>query len=431
MLVVVGGPFRLVSVGPGFDSWSPPAFGTLKGSILDLSDQGQQGEPANVAARGNALFPMEVNSLNDVPNDYHIFGTGIDNLGSHQMKGADKSAFSSLYNVPVHDDWNTLLDAVSTTLMDDSDPTESGEGTGSIEPSLRTGSTIDYDITIRFGEDTYTEAFRPDHRHVGKWIARQHKTLERVWDQHGEDQAGKVLDYILTKTERAVRRAVNEEAFIPASLRGQLVRGVAETTITDDFASDSSSDYYIVENDLAGHWDHDHGGRWECDFNGGIYECQAHNTALSSADHYSQAYIATVGASDRIWALAIRCDYTYSSTYYWAGVQYGSTTNAYMYKRISGTNTQLTIGASTFAAGSTYKFDIAGSDLEYLKDESSQLTATDSAITGNLNAGWTFYSNDGPSRMHMDNFEASDEVGGVGGGGAVNDQINLKMGISI
>ena len=413
MIVVVGGPFEKYSPAPGFDYWGAPSFGEMFGSLLDLSPQGAHREQTNVFARGNALFPIDVASITMVPAEYHVFGSGTDNLDAISMSGTDRAAFSSLFNVPVHDDWATLLNAVACALMDDSDPTESGDGTGSIEPA-RHGGSIDYDIAIHFGDDVYREAFRPDHRHVGKWIARQHKTLERVWSQHGPERAGKVLDYILTEAERASRRSVNEDAFIPASLRGQLVRGVAETTITDDFTSDSSSDYYIVENALAGHWD---SGLWECDYNGGIYECQAHNTALSSADHYSQAYVDSVGASDRIWALAIRCDFTYSSTYYWAGPQYGSTANAYMFKRLGGSNTQLALAASSFAAGSTYKFDATGSDLEYLKDASSQLTATDSSITGNLNAGWTFYSNDGPSEVHMDNFEASDGAGGGAGGG--------------
>lgn len=417
MIVVAGGPFELYEViHPETDEvvrsyWGAPSFGSLVGSLLDLSSQGQQSEASNVTARGNALFALDVPG--PVPTEYHVFGTGTTDLAAITLDGRDRDAFRSLYGVAVPDSAATLADAVKFALTDGSDPTESGDGIGSLEPSKKRRGNA-YELRVHFAGRSIREPFNASHRHVARWLARSQKSLERIAATHGEEHAGKVLDYMLTMAERAERRAVNEDAFKPASLKN-LKRGNAETTVTDAFDSDTNSDYYkLVGGDT---FDVSAGkARLQTFFFMDGDNVWGHNTALSSADHYSQMEVLAINGSAHQQGECVRCAGVGVDTYYLASNQPFTDTNRKMFKSIAGANTEIH-GAVALAHVGTCKFEASGSNLDESRGETVHMSATDTAITGNLNAGFA-YLNTGPSEWaDIDDVELSDGLGGGGGGG--------------
>ena len=127
---------------------------------------------------------------------------------------------------------------------------------------------------------------------------------------------------------------------------------------------------------------------------------------LSSDDHYAQCEIHTQSAASRGYGPICRKDSTATLTFYHA--RYLNTTDLLqLFKFSGGTGTQLGSSISiTYAAGKVVKVYSDGSTIKAFYDGGELVSATDSAITGNLRTGMRHNTNIGTSIV--DNFEAAD-----------------------
>ena len=400
--MIVGGPFELRKR-YGENCWAGPA-GMV--STLDLSPIAAQSEPADVVARGNALFLLDDAARVDLAT-YHLFSAGSA-AADATMRPVDRSAFRRLFGVGISDSTATLKDAIGQALMELSDSSGSS-GIGSLQPAK---SKRGYKLRIQFA-GSWFEKFDASHPHVRKWLQRQRADLQKIYDRDGEERAGKVLDF----TAREIKRATGSEpdigALIPEKLKGKVKRGNAQTIVTDDF-----SDMVTIDDN----WTAVSGDAINFSSNGASLDCMypaswtrqviRRNEALSAADHYSQLGSMTLSGSLTQLGLVGRCS---NSDYTCYGVHsvYGNTGNAEIAKRIAGVETLLTGNfAMGVGAGVAWKLDIAGSDLTVTKDESEKSSVTDSSITGNLYGGIHWLSNGGVSSADVDDFELSDGLGG-------------------
>lgn len=133
--------------------------------------------------------------------------------------------------------------------------------------------------------------------------------------------------------------------------------------------------------------------------------------SLSSDDHYSQADvdISTGGDTSNDPRIGMAVRYAAAATTYYFGDARQSTSFAHrIYKMVAGTPTVLATGTAAVApAEGLLKVQVDGSDLEIFWDGVSQVTVTDTAITGNLQPGLDRTTSINRTST-WDNFEAAD-----------------------
>lgn len=201
-----------------------------------------------------------------------------------------------------------------------------------------------------------------------------------------EPHAESVLDWMSRKYQCA-----------PTELNTEIRRGRASTTISDSFSG------------TLGAWTQDR-GTWEI-ASGEVWKTAVHtqfdllrhNTALSSADHYTQAKV-TYGWE----TYAGPCTRCASSVTGYFAVNYTSAT-LYLFKLVSGTETSLGSFAKSVVEYDVVKLSSSGSSHTGYANGSAGTPITDTAISGNLYAGLTMYYG---SSSTLDNFEASDGLSG-------------------
>lgn len=125
---------------------------------------------------------------------------------------------------------------------------------------------------------------------------------------------------------------------------------------------------------------------------------------LNSDGHYAQVdYVSTQGGEGKFGPL-VRKDSSTTLTFY-RGLGRGEFDDTQLDKVESGSVTTLASGSFTFSLPDTLRIEVNGSSLDFLINGASQLTATDSAITGNLRTGLAGKSD---NDQDGDNFEAGD-----------------------
>lgn len=136
---------------------------------------------------------------------------------------------------------------------------------------------------------------------------------------------------------------------------------------------------------------------------------------LSSDDHYVQADITQADATDATSIGVIgRKDGTATATYYLGLLRAAPSDTVQMYKRVSGTFTQLGGSSPSVTRGfpDTIKLEMDGSAIKFYYEGVEKLSATDTAITGNLRTGVrVFRSPSDTVKGRWDNFQAADLAG--------------------
>lgn len=418
MKVVVGGPFEL-NQEDEFSYWGCPSWGRLSGSLLDLSSIHRQSEKTDPVKRGNGLFPVEVNDLSVIPNEYHIFSSETTKPSLINFNQLDIEAYNSLFEVSLSNTTRNLTEANCQCLTELSDPT--GIETGSLMPCKSRVGRVRYNLSIKFGGHTYTESFNRENPHVTMWLDRFHRDVLKVQSEHGDIKAGQFIGFAAIEIKEATG-SVNIDLLIP---QGSGLRALPpDTTITDDFSVDSTGDYY---NNVGSQTFSVTGGEAQFATNEGRTGL-AHNTALSSSDHYCQmTTVSNVGSAQSI-GETVRCAGAGVETFYLGANQYNTDTQRQLFKLVTGTATQLDSVAKSLTG--TYKLDISGSTLEELEAEVAHLSATDSSITGNLNAGMRTFSTSASVTSNVDDLEISDGLGGGGGGTGTGTVPGASSGIN-
>lgn len=165
------------------------------------------------------------------------------------------------------------------------------------------------------------------------------------------------------------------------------------TTITDSFSGDLSA------------WTQ-YSGTWEI-LSGKLVKSAGwtqasirHNTSLSSADHYSQGDC--VSSLYYRGGPAIRCQ-SGAETYYFMRIYFGN-----IYKSIAGTLTSIGSPQAWASGNVTIKIDGKGSAIKCYFDGVEKTSATDTAISTGVLAGFAEEYPD--TSTTKDNFEASDGI---------------------
>ena len=394
MHVVVGGPFELYSEG-GLSYWGSPSFGSQVGQFLDLSPITQQAETVDAASRGNGLFPLNVGRVEDIPAEYHTFEVGTTNPDAITLDGGDRAAYDALYGISLPDDVATLGEANRLALTELSDSTDGG--IESLEPRRDGGI---YNLAIGFGGYLHLERFDRGHKHVQKWLARHHKKVLRLQEMKGDAAAGKFIGAVAYQI-KAATGSVNESLLIPSD--SGLVVIPPETIVTDDFSGDLSA------------WTQD-SGSWsissgQLTVSGGS-ALILHDTDVSDDDFHVEINVASKG-HDRN-APAVIGRYDAMGNEYMFRCRWNSTTGFQLYKRVLFSYTLLQEVSTGTNDGVTIKLDMSGSTIRGLVDDVEVASVTDSAISGNLSHGLRRTTDDGADPL-LDDYEASDGIGGGGG----------------
>ena len=129
---------------------------------------------------------------------------------------------------------------------------------------------------------------------------------------------------------------------------------------------------------------------------------------LSSADHYGQLIVASLGSgTSRIGAAArVQTDDTTTITAYYANLR--NNDELELEKIINGTDTGLNSTAQTVTLPDTVKVEINGSTLKSYFNGTEVASVTDTGITGYLRAGITARNSSGSTVAAGDDFEAAD-----------------------
>ena len=405
MRVVCGGQFELYTQGAE-SYWGSPSFGRQAGGFLDLSPISLQAETLDPTLRGNGLFPLEVDQIDDVPLDYHTFAVGTSDPDAITLDAGDRSAYSALYGITLPDDVATLGEANRLALTELSDPGE--DGIGSLEPRRDGGI---YNLAIGFGGYLHLERFDRGHQHVQKWLARHHRKVLRIQDTKGDEQAGKFIGAVALQIKQATG-SVNESLLIPSGSGLSVIP--PETTVTDDFSGDLSA------------WTQD-SGSWsissgQLTVSGGS-ALILHDTDVSDDDFHVEIDVASKGHGRN--APGVIGRYDAMGNEYLFRCRWNSSTGFQLYKRVLFSYTLLQEVSTGTNDGVTIKLDMSGSTIRGLVDDVEVASVTDSAVSGNLSHGLRRTTDDGTDPL-LDDYEASDGIGG-GGGGAGNCVSHMRM----
>ena len=196
------------------------------------------------------------------------------------------------------------------------------------------------------------------------------------------------------------------ERFIPSGLPREtpITHG---TTVTDNFTranesldasanwAEVSGDINVVANEVAWVATNNASARYEVD--------------LASSDHYGELRGVSVPNSNSSRYGVGLARFSSSANTYYGYLTRNSGSNSAIYKRVTGTHTNLQFLAAHSSAGTT-RTEANGSTITGFFDSTDDGNVTDTAITGNVRAGLAIRSN-GDSG---DDFEAADLAAAVG-----------------
>lgn len=259
----------------------------------------------------------------------------------------------------------------------------------------------------RAGMDLYLGGFgsiaHDDHSPV---IPAFQATLDVRWaDYRRQKAAGASLEvlqrwtgYDSLKLFGRLPTAADLDKLVPTEHRQDGARPPS-TTLTDNFNR--------ADGELGANWTDDNGdadiltNMWDVTTSEAVSRYSG--TSLSGDDHYSKAAIINTPGN---WTGPMaRKVASGTLTYYAALKQTGAGGPVQLFKRVAGSYTQLGANITdSFVSGEVYEVRCDGSSIEFWKNGSQVAVRTDTAITGNLQAG--LVSND--TGMAIDDFEAAD-----------------------
>ena len=330
-------------------------------------------------------------------SDYTAFGDGVNRLEDVALTPQQRSLWSSALGIGAISG-NRLIDALWETLTLYGDP----DGGVICPPLMPTHRGI---LELHLGghslirNDRFTGPQHPAWPRIQALVQRNYRAIRT---EAMRNHRGPGAPTIHSKYLECMRRKLRcpWEDLIPGDLpRERPMR--PDTTVTDDFnRANESLD--------AGNWT-EASGNWSVTSNEATDSAAGYaryGTALSSDDMYSQL---NMGAIGRGAGPCARFD-TGSITLY--SLECGNTSGSVplaIVKVVSGTRTSLT-NKTKESQSLLNKLEVSGSSLEAFVDGVSELTLTDTAVSGYTSAGIgdTFGS------RTMDNFEAADLVAASG-----------------
>jgi len=142
------------------------------------------------------------------------------------------------------------------------------------------------------------------------------------------------------------------------------------------------------------------------------------NSDLSSDDHYSEIAIITQTrvAGTAVAGVIARKDSTATATFYLGDLLKGSGAyTARLFRCISGSFTAMGTNATSFSTGYALRLTTDGSNIDVTLNAGSEISTTDTNITGNLRCGLRWERGNASNTVNGDSYEAAD----VGGGGGI------------
>lgn len=230
----------------------------------------------------------------------------------------------------------------------------------------------------------------------------------------GSQHHRRVLDYW------AKQYRVDPSLFIPRGLPVETPLP-HKTTFADNFNRTNSA---TLGDSSDGNftWDEWQGADWAISSNAARlagatgFDCARTDTDLSSDDHHTQAKLSEwtgAAAGSALNAnVSVRQHSGATRSEYSAGTNDDDANTRWrMVKHVSSTDTQLDEFVAAPAANDVLKLQVSGSSLEAFINSTSRMTATDTAITGNLRTGLLgFISVSATNAASWDDFEAADVV---------------------
>lgn len=390
MTHIYRGPWQWISGDRFGGSWAVPwSIGAI--DLRSIPEQSQQG-----GVPGLGIF-MADKPIAD--SNYDLIGIG----NWHDIKPTqvvkDSIPKPKKYTLEGDD----LVGILFNLLTNGADPT----GQSFAKPLVPgTGGRID----LSLGNRQYSERFSWGNSRTAKVRDTLRLDFQQIFD---DAKAGKLND---AEHHRRVLDAMCEKyqvvdfkEFVPTAIQKDVPGTLPhKTTITDTFNradadalgassegwswTETSNDIDIVSNAAEGQ-------------SVGYARARAESD-LSSADNYAQISVSALGsgvAADANCRMALS-----NNTFYWVEV-YTTTNTLYLIKTVVGATTVLSSTAVTISIPEDYKVSASGSTIKAYKAGTERLSATDSAISGNLRTGiQTYRDGAGSSKPSYDAFQAGD-----------------------
>jgi hypothetical protein len=368
---------------------------------IDLRSLPQQGQSST--QDGSGLFLC----TEQLPSEYDLLGDGDWRDIKTSQRVRDRVPKRARTRQPKGDD---LLSHILDAMCDGSDPT----GDDFAKPLM---PDVGMRLCLNIGPFRYVWKTAPWNYHWDKIQDVERASLQSAFDEatsgrmKDKEHHRRVLDAMCEKY--GLEGVDDWKSLVPTKLRKRIIgRLKHETTISDDFNranadalgtsaegwswSEVQGDIDIVSN------------RAQSTASGGTDQTAIAASDLSSVDHYVQANIDITGG-DVNPGLVARKDGTGTLTYYLLTSLYAAD-SARIFKRVTGTFTQLAASAKTFTAGVGYllKGECNGSALAVYVDGASTASVTDTAIATGLRCG--IRSDHVATAALWDNWLASDVV---------------------
>lgn len=372
-----------------FPHWGPPVGATAS---LDLR---------SVAACSIRAIPQGF-GLFVTPNNINL-GSNYENLGTDPFSpwgASTRNRWKSALVLPQTIQANNLQAAIWETLTVQADPI----GDDRCMPLVPTSRRRRYEVWLA-GQLTQTKQFTlagPESTPLIDMLKRQYRAIRSASLETG--QYRKVLGSWVRKYE------VSYRVFQPADVPDEQPR-VPETAITETFD--------LTDGDPLGP---NHTWVFDNHFGGNIWECKdnrahkaftnfdgqlAHaDSPLSSDDQYCQLNTYGAGLGSEYYGPACRIPNSQARVGYSTLID---SSLQFLTKIIAGIQTNFHSVSQAWGNGVLLKVTADGSTIAGFKDSVEILSATDTAITGNLYAGIYAYSGD---EGRADGFQAEDLGGG-------------------
>lgn len=321
---------------------------------------------------------------------------------------------------------DTLVEWLWSQMTSGSDPTYDG-------PTPPLMPTVAGNIELHLGGHSRVKRERFDirtHSHgamVKDVLQRQFRRHFEAVDQGRmrDGQHRRILDFWCEKYR--LNGARDWEQLVPSDLRRHVPgRLPHETVITESFDTANSStlgpdltwtehlptpspgDFSVVSNGVRATADTDN----TIDHN----KAARADSALSGDDHYAQIAVAALASAafKRIsLGVIVRCNGSSFDNFYYGDIGNDfAVSEATIGKRVAGTYTELGTAGRTHALTETVLLEADGSNLDLRIDGGSEVSVTDTALTGDVYCGLFSYQSHFAGAADGDNFEAGDLAAG-------------------
>lgn len=375
-----------------------PGYSAPGGSfaLVDLRNMETQSQGNHTGGVGNGLFVTE--DTEDLGSDYTLLGIGAHITEVIPEMGAS-SAWNSMFGVVPQGTY--LVDYLAYTLTDGSDV----EGVVSAKPLMPgvapenevlihlAGHSVIWQrkVDVRNGNSKHEKAIRdrlqkdlkamfdtePDDTHWRKYLASLKEKTGQHWDDPDED-------YLLTTALKS------------KSKKGKSRALAHSTTYTETWPTNGTYGSTITSQDRG--WtsvEVESGGSAvvssnQIDATGSVVWLYFRmDTDLSSSDTDVHEDSVLIGGSS--WnAVISRKDSSATKTFYMYGKNFG---NLYLYKRISGTYTEIQGEGKTSVANAVLKLTASGSTIEGSYNSIVETTNTDTSISSGTYCGLGIHKN--------------------------------------